>query len=79
MEGYEVGDLVSGVDGSVFVRPPENCANRHALHANCIVGTSPCRCGDRHISWCCNECGHVTYGPALGDACELLHGAARVR
>jgi hypothetical protein len=32
--------------------------------------------------WCdavLQRCADVTYGPALGDRCAPLHGAARVR
>jgi hypothetical protein len=46
---FEVGDLVAGADGSWMVRPPERCANGHVLRGQCIVGTSPCSCGDRHL------------------------------
>ncbi len=31
------------------------------------------------MSWYCDDCGHITYGPALGENCSLLHGPARVR
>jgi hypothetical protein len=76
---FEVGDLVAGADGSWMVRPPERCANGHVLRGRCIVGTSPCSCQDRHLTWTCNECGDTTFGPALGLDCSLLHGAARIR
>ena len=42
-----------------------------------LVGSIACSCG-RHLTWRC-ECGAVTYGPALGAGCSLLHGPARVR
>jgi hypothetical protein len=74
-----VGDLVLSTEGSWMVRPPEFCANRHRLAGNCIVSSQPCRCQDRHVSWSCNSCGHVTYGPMLGPACNLLDGPAWVR
>ena len=74
-----VGDLVLSTDGSWMVRPPEFCANRHQLAGNCIVSTQPCQCQDRHMSWSCNSCGQVTYGPALGPQCNLLDGPAWVQ
>jgi hypothetical protein len=75
----EVGELVIGTDGSVMVRPPEECSNGHLLAGRCIVAAQPCSCGDRHLSWCCNTCGHVTFGPALGPDCSVINGPARVR
>jgi hypothetical protein len=75
----DVGDMALGIDGQWMVRPPERCAQGHLLVGNCIVAAQPCRCQDRHMSWCCETCSHVTYGPALGENCSLLHGPARVR
>jgi hypothetical protein len=63
---HGVGDLVPSADGSWMVRPPERCANGHRLRGRCIVGTTPCSCQDRHLSWTCDLCGNTTYGPALG-------------
>jgi hypothetical protein len=76
---YEVGELVLSTDGAVMVRPPERCANGHPLAGRCIVGTLPCSCGDRHLTWCCDVCEHTTYGPALGLDCSVMNGPARVR
>ena len=76
---HEVGDMVRGVNGDWMIRPPEKCTNGHTLAGRCIVAAMPCSCGDRHLSWCCNTCGHVTYGPALGVNCEVLQGPARIR
>jgi hypothetical protein len=78
-EMNEVGDLVLGIDGQWMVRPPERCANGHPLAGRCIVATQPCRCQDRHVSWCCDQCGHITFGPPLGVDCDPLNGPARVR
>ncbi len=75
----EVGDMVLGINGEWMVRPPENCGCGHLLAGNCIVAAQPCSCQDRHMSWRCDTCGHITYGPALGPDCDLLNGAARVR
>ena len=75
----EVGDLVLSTDGAWMVRPPERCANGHQLAGHCIVGTLPCRCQDRHLTWCCDACGHITYGPALGVNCSVMNGPAAVR
>lgn len=74
-----VGDLVLSTEGSWMVRPPELCANRHRLGGNCLVSATPCQCQSRHMSWSCNSCGHVTYGPALGPQCNLMNGPAWVR
>jgi len=71
---HGVGDLVPGIDGSWMVRPPERCANGHRLRGRCIVGTTPCSCQDRHLSWTCDLCGDTTYGPALGPDCNVLDG-----
>ena len=76
---HEVGELVVSTDGAVMVRPPERCANGHLLAGRCIVGTLPCSCQDRHMTWCCNACGHVTFGPPLGPDCSVMNGPARVR
>jgi hypothetical protein len=75
----EVGDMVRGVNGEYMIRPPEKCANGHTLHGHCIVAAQPCSCGDRHLSWCCNTCEHVTFGPPLGADCSVMNGPARVR
>lgn len=76
---HGVGDLVLSDRGEWMVRPPEKCCRGHLLAGNCLVATHVCSCQDRHLSWSCNACGEVTYGPALGVNCALLHGAARVR
>lgn len=76
---HDVGDLVLSTGGEWMVRPPERCANGHRLAGRCIVGTMPCRCQDRHLTWCCDACGDITFGPALGVDCALLNGPARVR
>ena len=72
----EVGDMVHGINGDWMIRPPETCANGHRLGGRCIVAAQPYSCGDRHLSWCCDTCQHVTYGPALGVNCEMLPGPA---
>ena len=71
--------MVLGINGEWMVRPPEKCGSGHLLAGNCIVAAQPCSCRDRHMSWFCDTCGHITYGPALGPGCDLLNGAARVR
>lgn len=76
---FEVGDLVLGTDGRWMVRPPERCGSGHLLRGNCILAAQPCSCGDRHLSWRCETCEHITYGPALGVDCVVLDGPARVR
>jgi hypothetical protein len=60
---HGVGDLVTGLDGSWMVRPPERCAHGHLLRGRCIVGTTVCACQDRHLSWTCDVCQDTTYGP----------------
>jgi hypothetical protein len=75
----EVGELVVSTDGAVMVRPPERCANGHLLAGRCIVGALPCSCQDRHMTWRCNVCADVTFGPALGPDCSVMNGPARVR
>lgn len=62
--------------------PPAACPNGHAFVAGVVqVGTQ--MCGGlhpgQHRTYYCTECGHVTYRPALGSACRLLHGPAGVR
>jgi hypothetical protein len=74
-----VGDLVLSTSGQWMVRPPQRCGNGHRLAGHCIVGTLPCRCQDRHLTWCCDRCGHITYGPALGPDCSVINGPARIR
>jgi hypothetical protein len=74
----DIGDLVRSTTGQWMVRPPERCGNGHLLAGHCIVGTLPCHCQDRHLTWCCDECGHITYGPALGANCSVINGPARV-
>jgi len=74
-----VGDMVLSTDGRWIIRLPEKCANGHLLKGRCIVAAQPCSCGDRHLSWYCDVCEHVTYGSPLGPDCEVLHGPARVR
>lgn len=76
---HEIGDLVLSSTGHWMVRAAEFCRNRHVLQGNCLVGTAVCACRDRHLTWCCNACGDVIYGPALGPHCSLLNGPAAVR
>ncbi|MGB8206933.1 MAG: hypothetical protein WCF69_04875, partial [Mycobacterium sp.] len=73
----EVGDMVLSIDGRWMIRPPERCPNGHTLAGRCIVAAMPCSCGDRHLSWYCEVCEHVTFGPPLGVNCAVLHGPAR--
>jgi hypothetical protein len=75
--GSEVGDLVLNTENQWMVLPPEKCGRGHQLVGNCLVSTHVCSCQDRHLSWTCNTCSDVTYGPALGENCELIRGAAR--
>jgi len=75
----DIGDLVVSTTGQRMVRAPERCRNGHPLAGHALVGTTVCRCQDRHLSWTCNECGDTTYGPALGPRCSVLHGPARIR
>lgn len=75
----DIGDMVLGTDGSYMIRPPERCANGHQLAGHCIVASTLCSCQDRHLSWSCDRCGHITYGPPLEKDCSHLHGPARVR
>jgi hypothetical protein len=77
--GSEIGDLVLNTENQWMVLPPEKCGRGHWLVGNCLVSTHVCSCQDRHLSWSCNACGDVVYGPALGEHCEVLHGAARIR
>ena len=77
--GSEVGDLVLSSGGEWMVRPPERCGNGHPITpGHVLVGTAVCACQDRHLTWLC-ECGSMVYGPELGERCELIYGAARVR
>jgi hypothetical protein len=69
----EVGDVIRGIDGDYMIRPPEASANGHRIADRCIAAAQPCSCSDRHISWYCEQCEHVTYGPSLGVNCEVLH------
>jgi hypothetical protein len=75
----EVGELVLGTDGRWMIRPPQYCGNGHRLAGRCIVGTMPCRCQDRHLTWRCDTCGDITFGPSLGPDCDPLNGPARLR
>lgn len=76
---HEVGDLVLNTENQWMVLPPEKCSRGHLLAGNCLVAAQPCQCQDRHLSWCCNTCAQVTYGPPLGVDCRILDGPARVR
>ena len=75
----DVGELVLGVGGKWMIRPPEKCRNGHTLAGHCKVTSQPCQCRERHVSWCCEQCGEVTYGRPLGVNCVVLNGPARIR
>jgi rubrerythrin len=75
----KVGDMVLGTDGQWMIRPPQKCAGDHQLARRCVVTSQPCNCQGRHLSWCCDVCGHVAYGPAVGPDCPLLQDPARIR
>jgi hypothetical protein len=62
----EVGDMVVGTDGKWMIRPPQRCAQGHLLVGNCLVAAQPYSFGDRHLSWTCDRCEYVVYGPAAG-------------
>ncbi|KAA1246650.1 hypothetical protein F0Q45_23150 [Mycobacterium simiae] len=72
-----VGELVRRVNGAWMMRP-QRCARGHTLTpGQVLVGSVACSCG-RHITWQC-ACGATSYGPALGENCDLLTGPKRVR
>jgi hypothetical protein len=66
VSGREVGGLVQNTKGEWMVLPPEKCGRGHLLAGNCLIATHVCSCQDRHLSWSCNSCDDVVYGPALG-------------
>ncbi|WP_349318842.1 hypothetical protein [Mycolicibacterium canariasense] len=67
----DVGALVPNGRGGVHVQRPAECPNGHQLGPGQVtVGSYPCGCGTRHMTWRCTTCDETICAPPKGERCD---------